>query len=576
MRPGSRDPAWILTLLAGGAALLVSTVMIATRFLVPSELAVIRTEAWPWTSDGVIVQPVGVDSPFRSGDLVVAMDGRPMARWVDDLLVPPWIADRPHLGASVTIEVRRAGQPLRIDAARVPFPLERVRGAPIPLVVFGVGVLLLALTLVVRRPRATALRLLFVGAAANAADIVAWQLDLQPSDLALQSPFLFAFGAAALCSLLFWSCLVHLLLIYPVRSPLVARHRTIIPLIYAGPVMAFLAGLVIARLAGGSSLDWIDRLASVIAGIVSIMLAFLIAETVAGYRRTPEPRRRQVRFIAASLIVATATELVLITLPIVLQGQPLVPRSTVALVALPVLVALALAVIRDRLFQVNLLTTSRERIVAAREEERRRLRRDLHDGLGPTLAALGLKLDLARQGVRSDPTATEATLDQMRTELRAVTADLRRIARDLRPPALDTLGLVGALREQGDGLMGSAAGGPAIMVLAPEPLPVLPAATEVAAYRIAVEGMMNVVRHADATRCEVRLAVDEDGLLIEVVDDGRGISDGATGVGTRSIHERAAEVGGEVTIEATPGGGTRLVATLPLERNLTAGPAPRD
>ena len=102
------------------------------------------------------------------------------------------------------------------------------------------------------------------------------------------------------------------------------------------------------------------------------------------------------------------------------------------------------------------------------------------------------------------------------------------------------------------------------MITTDQALGALPAATEVAAYRIAVEAMMNVVRHAEASRCDVRLWLDEDGLSIEVVDDGRGIGARDSGVGTRSMHERAAEVGGEVTIEQLADGGTRVAVHLPL------------
>jgi signal transduction histidine kinase len=573
LRPSSRDPAWVITLLGGGIALLVTATMIATRLLVPSELAVIGTEAWGWTSDGVHVDAIGAGSPFQAGDLVVAMDGRPLERWIDDAVSLPWTVDRPALGDVVRFDVVRAGQALVIEAPRVPFPLERFGNAPVGLMIFGIGVLILSLALVARRPRTTALRVLFVGAAANVADIVAWELDLQPSDLALQNPFLVAFAAAAVFNLVFWACIVHVLLLYPIRSGSVSRHRLLLRALYAGPIVALAIAAPAVRLLGGTSLDWVDRMAAVLAAIVSGMVVLLLTATVAGYRRTPEPRRRQVRIIALSLGFAATAELVLFTVPIIALGHPLVTRNTVAILALPVPIALAFAVIRDRLFQVSLLASSRERIVAAREQERMLLRRELHDGLGPTLAALGLKLDFARARVRSEPETAERVLEEGRGDLRVAIAEIRRIARQLRPPALDTLGLVGALRQQAEGMMGAEAAGPVMMVVADEPLGAIPPATEVAAYRIAVEAMMNVVRHAGASRGEVRVWLDDDGLAIEVVDDGRGMGTSETGVGTRSMHERAAEVGGEVSFESAAGGGTRVVAHLPLDHVQAAGSA---
>jgi signal transduction histidine kinase len=320
-----------------------------------------------------------------------------------------------------------------------------------------------------------------------------------------------------------------------------------------------------AWLAGGTSLDRVDRLAACMGLVGSGMLVLIAASTVAGYRRTSGIRRRQVRWIAATLLFATGATLVLLTLPIVLTGRPLVARSTVSFLVLPVPIAIAIAVIRDRLFQVGLLSRSREKIVAAREEERRKLRRELHDGLAPTLAGAAIKLDLARQSVRDDPAAGETLIDEARADIRTAIGDIRRMARELRPPTLDALGLEGALREQAAGLAAQSADAPVIIVDVPRPLPALPAAVEVAAYRIAVEALMNVIRHAAARRCEVRLALGDDELEVDIVDDGVGTAGSATGVGTRAMRERAAEVGGEVTIETVPAGGTRVLARLPVD-----------
>jgi signal transduction histidine kinase len=215
---------------------------------------------------------------------------------------------------------------------------------------------------------------------------------------------------------------------------------------------------------------------------------------------------------------------------------------------------------------------AQERLVLAREEERRRLRRDLHDGLGPTLAAIGLKVDLARE--RAGEQARERAgadveelgglLDEIRADVRSVISDVRRLARELRPPTLDTLGLAGAIGQQAAAL-GGGPSGPSIVVEIEERLPALPAAVEVIAYRIATEALTNVVRHAEARSCTVRLSIDRDGLVVEIEDDGRGIDPTApSGVGRRSIDERAAEVGGEVDLVTRPGGGTIVRARLPL------------
>jgi len=569
MRLRPHDPSWTLTLLAVGGALAVMLVLTGTRLLVPSEQAVIPSSPWVWMHDGVLVEPLSPNDPFDRGDVVVAMNGVPLEAWATDAFRLPW-APRlvppdaaPNLRDTVRFDIRRGGQVVSIEAPRLTLSLERVGGAPIGVVVFGGGVLVLALVFVARRPRVMALRLLLVAAAANMADIVAWELNLQPTDLAVQTPYLFAFCAGAVFNLAFWSSIAHILLIYPVRSPLAARSRFAIPALYALPILALAVGLVAARLAGGSVLDWIGRWAAVQALVASAMLLVIVAATVAGYRRTREPRRHQVRWIALALGLAAAATMALLTLPIALIGHPVVARNTVDLLVLPVPVALALAVLRDRLFQIDLLARSRGRIVAAREEERRRLRRDLHDGLGPTLAAVGLKLDLARERAATEATGLAPLLDEVRADVRSVISDVRRLARELRPPTLDSLGLAGAIGQQATALGGGS--GPTIAVDIDEPLPALPAAIEVVAYRIATEAMTNVVRHAGATSCIVRIVVDRDGLVIEVTDDGRGIDPGAPdGVGLRSIDERAAEVGGEVDFLARPGGGTIVRARLPL------------
>jgi signal transduction histidine kinase len=216
------------------------------------------------------------------------------------------------------------------------------------------------------------------------------------------------------------------------------------------------------------------------------------------------------------------------------------------------------------------LARSRERLVVAREEERRRLRRDLHDGLGPTLAAIGMRAEAAAAVMTDDPEAGRRQLDALGDEIRVALADVRRLVDGLRPPALDELGLLGAIGQQAarlDGGAGREPGSAAIRVESdPELLPDLPAAVEVAAYRISVEAMTNAIRHAGARLCRVRLEVGSQ-LTIEVTDDGRGLPAAPrAGTGLESMRERAAELGGEVTIERRPEGGTRVVARLPIGR----------
>ena len=208
------------------------------------------------------------------------------------------------------------------------------------------------------------------------------------------------------------------------------------------------------------------------------------------------------------------------------------------------------------------LQRSRERLVNAREEERRRLRRDLHDGLGPQLATLTLNLDAARNLLGQEPAAADVLLADLKEQIQGAISDIRRLVYDLRPPALDELGLIPAIRERATDY---GRGGLDVGVEAPESLPPLPAAVEVAAYRIIQEALTNVTRHARAGVCRVRLSVRGGEIELEVADDGVGLpEDRHGGVGIASMRERAAELGGTCEVAPIPGGGTRVLARLPL------------
>jgi len=210
------------------------------------------------------------------------------------------------------------------------------------------------------------------------------------------------------------------------------------------------------------------------------------------------------------------------------------------------------------------LQLSRQRLVTAREEERRRLRRDLHDGLGPTLASLSMKLDAAQTLVLDDPPVGVALLAEIQAELKATIGKVRRLVYALRPPVLDQFGLVGAIREH---TLRAIQGGELRMeVEAPEYLPALPAAIEVATYYIVVAAISNTVDHARAQHCSIRLTLT-DALEVEIVDDGCGLPTQVHfGVGLHSMRERAAELGGTCVIEAAHPSGTRVWAHLPLTK----------
>jgi signal transduction histidine kinase len=218
----------------------------------------------------------------------------------------------------------------------------------------------------------------------------------------------------------------------------------------------------------------------------------------------------------------------------------------------------------EELQQLNAdLQQSRERLVTAQEEERRRLRRDLHDGVGPTLASLSQRIDTAADFVERDPEVSVRLLKELKGQVKSTVAEIRRLVYALRPPVLDEFGLVSAIREHVAPYMGP--NGLQITFEVPEPMPPLPAAVEVAAYRIVLEAFTNVIHHAEASQCTIKIKLDDNSLLLEVSDDGKGLSSKAhSGIGFTSMHERASELGGECLIEDTSRGGTRVSARLPI------------
>ena len=234
--------------------------------------------------------------------------------------------------------------------------------------------------------------------------------------------------------------------------------------------------------------------------------------------------------------------------------------------------ALLLDVVRQAAIAVRSATLARElqqareRLVLAREEDRRRIRRDLHDGLGPALGGVALRLDAAGNAIDTDPDRTRQLVRQSRQDVTDALADVRRLVHGLRPPALDDFGLVAALEHQVE-----AASAVLDVELAAGELGALPAAVEVAAFRIVSESLTNVVRHAAATSCRITLTVEPGGLRIEVADDGRGIAAGAAaGVGLRSLRERAEELGGHCDVRCPPAGGTVVDAWIPIAEELAS------
>ena len=259
----------------------------------------------------------------------------------------------------------------------------------------------------------------------------------------------------------------------------------------------------------------------------------------------------------------------MLAFPLVHQGQPvgelrLIPRPGERLrerdhrLILDLAPQVAAAVHTLGLSQE--LQLARQHIVQLREEERRRIRRDLHDGLGPALAGLTFTLEAVRNLTESDLRRADQLLVSATEQVQTMIGDVRRLIYGLRPATLDQLGLAASLRG-----LASQVSSPGISVTidAPSSLPPLHAAVEVAAYRIAQEALTNVERHAHAQTCTVRIAVEPTVLRLEIADDGGGLSLSSTGIGLHTMKERAAEIGGTCEIGSRPGGGTLVTASLP-------------
>jgi signal transduction histidine kinase len=221
----------------------------------------------------------------------------------------------------------------------------------------------------------------------------------------------------------------------------------------------------------------------------------------------------------------------------------------------------------------NVLQKSREKLALTREEERRRIRRDLHDELGPTLASQTFTIDAILELLENNPAEAARLLRGLKAQNQATVSEIRRLVYELRPPALDELGLVGALQAHAAQLHNPQT--LQIQITAwPDPLPPLSAAVEVAAYRIALEALTNAARHAGAQSCNIRLQAEDSRLTLTVADDGRGLEpNGRHGVGLHSMRERAEELGGKLTVESGNDGGVRVTAVIPLSPQSEAGGA---
>ncbi len=231
--------------------------------------------------------------------------------------------------------------------------------------------------------------------------------------------------------------------------------------------------------------------------------------------------------------------------------------------ALLVVAPLVLQLVRAQRLTAE-VQASRSQAIATVADERRRLRRDLHDGLGPTLTGIAFATDAARNVAHSDPDAVDALLVGIRHDTTDAIAQIRTLVYGMRPPALDELGLLTAIRQQAAAIRRHDGTPLPVRFDEPEALPSLPAAIEVAAYRIVIEALTNVARHTASGTAVVRITLPSSHtLVVDVTDDAVTLPAWTPGVGIASMQERAAELGGTLSWGPTDEGG-RVTAALPL------------
>jgi signal transduction histidine kinase len=741
------------------ALLATALAFVTYRLATPSDGTGVGGSGNPYAGGAVVVRSgpgyagVGLIEP---GDRVVRVFGRPIEAWAAALLDPG--ATRPAIGPgdAVDLTVERDGRTLELPILAGRFDAISAFVEEWGVVVLALSVQFVGAYLFVHRPDEPAAQALLVAGTGMFASTIPWALGLQVTDIVTGTGFWLYAAATGLAYSLFWSGVLHFALVFP-RPRAFVTGRRVFALAYVAPVGGQIA--LIAAVGAGTGRA-LGALAAWMTGQAVLQVAVIVAAlSLLGYSywRVVDPvGRLQLRWVAVATGLAAVSGLVFWFGPELVIGQPLLPRSAVALMALPFPIALGLAVHRHHLFELDavvnrslvyggltagviatyaatvaliggfiprnapfavallgtgavalvalplhdrlqrsvnrlmygdrddpegalrrlgrrleasidpqtVMTTlvdtvadalrapyvaielerdgesrveaahgavpldaagpreldgvpivyrgrpigrlvlsprapreafsaaderlladlarqaaptveavrltadlrrSREELVATREEERRRLRRDLHDELGPSLAGSVMKLGAARSLMASDPERASVLLDDLESDVRGMIEEIRRIARDLRPPALDELGLVGVLRMRMATFEAAPNDGPRVTLDAPDDLPPLPAAVEVAALRIVLESLTNLARHSRASRGAVRLAMDGDWLTVAVADDGVGMAEDSTpGVGLASMRQRADELGGSLQVEPTGGGGTTVIARLPV------------
>lgn len=358
---------------------------------------------------------------------------------------------------------------------------------------------------------------------------------------------------------------------YEVRQALTAFSRDLSTLRERGEVVRLVLDTVTETLgAQGATLWLLDEASEVSEASEVRSLATWLAQERRPLLLPPEdrsPQAEELRQAGAALAVpllAGEQVLGILTLGEKRSGDLYSQEDLELLTTLAHSAALALENARLHEERLVMLRQQLAQVTAAQEEERQRIARELHDGVGPALASLNIRLRTARKLLERDHHPAAGEIEELAELAQTNIQDIRRLIHDLRPAALDELGLVPALREylvrcqQEHGL--------AIEFTAAEGER-LPASVETALFRITQEALANVVRHAQAHRVEVALRRDEAHVTLRVADDGRGFDPQASRAGTHlglwSMRERVEQLDGRFEIESAPGAGTTVRVIIP-------------
>ncbi len=347
-----------LAVLIAVAALLVPVAFYAWLHLSgPSDGAWLQPGTAAWTSRGVAVTPL-LEQPggLRRGDVIVAMAGRGMDAWAAALVHPDIAHQRLHLGQTISETVLRGGRRLNVVMILGHAPFGAVVATSWGVIIFGMAFLLIAVFVFIRRPQDRAAHVLLV-CAAGLIGSTPWSLGLFATDVVEGVCAWFYLAATAGVYMLLWIGALHFALIFPQRHPVVSRHRWIIPLLYIAPYALQLVSVATASSRGVPLLAPTGALYSPQTGIVLVYVGLQVAATLAGYRRARGAviMRQQLRWIVGAVTLSGILEITCWLLPGLFLGQSIITVNMLALCALPIPVAIAAAILRYHLFDIDIV-----------------------------------------------------------------------------------------------------------------------------------------------------------------------------------------------------------------------------